>query len=135
MLIIIQLKSFILRDYLMKTIFVVDDKNINLQTADEALSGIYDVFTLVSASAMFDLLNNIKPDLILLDIMMPGIDGFEALKKLKADERYAQIPVIFLTSQKDEDTKIRGFEAGIIDCIIKPFFNSVLLDRVKTHLQ
>ena len=119
----------------MKTIFVVDDKNINLQTADEALSGIYDVFTLVSASAMYDLLNNIKPDLILLDIMMPGIDGFEALKRLKADERYAQIPVIFLTSQKDEDTKIRGFEAGIIDYIIKPFFNSVLLDRVKTHLQ
>ena len=119
----------------MKTIFVVDDQSINLLTAEKTLSGSYKVFTLISASSMFELLNNVTPDLILLDIKMPDIDGFEALRRLKDDKHYAQIPVIFLTSQNDTDTKKFGFEAGIIDYILKPFSGSVLLERIKTHLQ
>ncbi|MCL2184823.1 MAG: response regulator [Treponema sp.] len=119
----------------MKTIFVVDDNTINLMTADNTLSDMYNVFTLACASAMFDLLNNIKPDLILLDIMMPEIDGFEALKRLKADGRYAQIPVIFMTSKNDDETKALGFEMGIIDFISKPFTDSGLHNCLKTHLQ
>ena len=118
----------------MKTIFVVDDNNINLVTADETLSDSYNVFTLASASTMFDLLNDIIPDLILLDIMMPEINGFEALKRLKADERYMRIPVMFLTSKNDINTEARGFEMGIVDFITKPFSKLALLNRIKAYL-
>ena len=119
----------------MKTIFVVDDNIINLVTADETLSDSYKVFTLVSASTMLDLLNEIIPDLILLDIMMPEINGFEALQKLKADERYAKIPVIFLTSKNDTNTESRGLKMGAVDFILKPFSAPLLLNRIKAHLQ
>jgi len=118
----------------MKTIFVVDDNNINLVTADETLSDSYNVFTLASASTMFDLLNDIMPDLILLDIMMPEINGFEALKRLKADARYSHIPVMFLTSKNDANTISRGYEMGVVDLILKPFSSSILLNRINIHL-
>jgi len=71
----------------LKTIFVVDDNNVNLLAADEALSPHYRVFTLPSASSMFEILEDIIPDMILLDILMPEIDGFEALKRLKANNK------------------------------------------------
>jgi putative two-component system response regulator len=118
----------------MKKIFVVDDNNVNLLTAKEALSKYYDVFTMPSAAVMFGLLNKVSPDLILPDIMMPEIDGFEALTKLKADERYASIPVIFLTGKNDTSAEVLGFELGVVDFISKPFSKPVLLNRIKTHL-
>jgi len=118
----------------MKTIFVVDDNTVNLVAADEVLSNSYNVFTLASASTMFDLLDNIMPDLILLDIMMPGIDGFEALKMLKTDNRYSQIPVVFLTSKTDAATKTLGKEMGIKDFISKPFSDTDLHNCIRTHL-
>ncbi|MCL2265527.1 MAG: response regulator [Treponema sp.] len=117
----------------MKTIFVVDDNNIILMTADEILSGSYDVFTFASVTTMFELLNDIKPDLILLDIMMPEINGFSAIKKLKADTRYAQIPVIFLTGKDDADTRAQGLEAGALDIILKPSLGKVLLSCIKKY--
>jgi putative two-component system response regulator len=118
----------------MKTIFVVDDNNVNLLAAKEALSKHYDVFTLASAAAMFELVENVTPDLILLDIMMPEINGFEALKRLKAEARYAFIPVIFLTSKNDAPTEALGFELGAVDFMSKPFSEPVLLNRIKRHL-
>jgi len=118
----------------MKTIFVVDDNTVNLVTADETLSDWYNVITLSSASIMFDFLKKTIPDLILLDIMMPGIDGFEALKRLRVDDRYAGIPVMFLTGKNDASTEALGFEMGVIDFITKPFSGPVLLNRIKTHL-
>jgi len=118
----------------MKTIFVVDDTNINLFDAEEALAEDYNVLTLSSASVMFDVLGNVRPDLILLDILMPDIDGFEALKILKSDNRYADIPVVFLTSKSDVATEARGFKMGAIDFISKPFSKPVLLNRIQSHL-
>jgi len=118
----------------MKTIFVVDDTHVNLITAKNALSEQYNVHTLLSASEMFALLNDVIPDLILLDILMPKINGFETLRQLKADKRYAEIPVIFLTSKKDADTEALGFEMGVVDFISKPFSKPVLLNRIKLHL-
>ena len=118
----------------MKTIFVVDDNNVNLLSAAEALSKYYKIFTLPSALSMFELLEDITPDLILLDIMMPEMDGFEALKILKSSGRYADIPVIFLTSRNDTATESHGFEMGVIDFISKPFSEPVLVNRIKTHL-
>jgi len=118
----------------MKTIFLVDDSDTNLATAEEALEKQYNVMTIPSAKKMFSLLEKITPDLIMLDIEMPEIDGFESIKLLKNNYSYADIPVVFLTSRNDADVEARGFELGAIDFITKPFSAPVLLNRVKTHL-
>jgi len=117
-----------------KTIFVVDDNRTNLIVSEEALSEHYEVITMLSGALVFELLNDVVPDLILLDILMPEMDGFAVLKKLKGDDRYADIPVIFLTSKNDIDTEVLGFEMGVVDFIIKPFSKPVLLNRIKNIL-
>jgi putative two-component system response regulator len=116
-----------------KTIFVVDDGDTNLTLAKEALQG-YRVMTMPSALRMFALLEKVMPDLILLDIKMPEMDGFAALRRLKASSAYADIPVIFLTGMNDVPAEVRGFQLGVVDFITKPFSVPVLLNRVKTHL-
>ena len=118
----------------MKTIFVVDDNNVNLLSAFKALSKYYRVFTLPSASSMFELLEKIRPDLILLDILMPKMDGFEALKLLKSNSQNAGIPVIFLTASDEEATKTEGFRLGAAGFFLKPFSQQILLDSIKPHL-
>ena len=117
-----------------KTIFVVDDSDTNLSTAEEVLEQSYNIMTIPSAARMFTLLEKIQPHLILLDIEMPQMNGFEALKILKESSKYSNIPVIFLTSLSDVASEVRGFELGVIDFIIKPFSAPVLLNRVKMHL-
>ncbi|MDR0315648.1 MAG: response regulator [Treponema sp.] len=117
-----------------KTIFVVDDNDINLSMAKEALKSQYQVMTISSAAKMFSLLGKITPDLILLDIEMPEIDGFEALVRLKSNSVQASIPVIFLTGMTDTAIEARGFQLGVIDFITKPFSVPVLINRIKTHL-
>jgi putative two-component system response regulator len=118
-----------------KTIFVVDDNLTNLSMAREALADLYRVMTMPSAAKMFAMIEKVVPSLILLDIEMPEMDGFEALKQLKASPTNADIPVIFLTSMNDASVEARGFELGVIDFIIKPFSAPVLINRIKTHLQ
>ncbi|MDR2569059.1 MAG: response regulator [Oscillospiraceae bacterium] len=117
-----------------KTIFVVDDSDTNLSMAKDALRDEYRVMTLPSAAKMFSILEKIKPDLILLDIEMPEMDGFEALQQLKATESQMDIPVVFLTSMTDVAVEVRGFQLGVIDFITKPFSTPVLRNRIKTHL-
>ena len=118
----------------METIFVVDDIDVNLVVAEEALSEQYNVITFGSAELMFEALEDIIPSLILLDIMMPEMDGFAALKQLKSNPNYARIPVVFLTGKNDDATKSRGFEMGIADFIIKPFSEQLLLNCVETYM-
>jgi len=118
----------------LKTIFVVDDNDVNLAAADNALSNHYLVYTLPSAKGMFDLLGKIRPDMILLDILMPEIDGFETMKLLKEKIEWEDIPVIFLTGRKDASTESLGLEMGAVDFISKPFSGPVLLNRIKIHL-
>jgi putative two-component system response regulator len=117
-----------------KKIFVVDDNDTNLLTAEEALLDYYDVFTLPSAAGMFELLKRTMPDLILLDIEMPDMNGFEAINLLKTNPDYADIPVIFLTGKKDGSVEEAVFEMGAVDFITKPFFAPVLLKRIKSCL-
>ena len=117
-----------------KTIFVVDDNSTNLAVAEEALEKQYLVITLSSAVKMFTALEKITPDLILLDINMPEISGFEAIKRLKASDQYADVPVIFLTGLTDAETEAAGIELGAVDFIVKPFSAPVLLNRIKNHL-
>jgi len=119
----------------MKTVFVVDDSDTNLSMAEAVLEDNYRVMTMPSADKMFNLLNKIIPDLILLDIEMPDMDGFEALKKLKAETAWMEIPVIFLTGRNNAEVEAHGFELGAVDFITKPFSAPVLLNRLKTHLE
>jgi len=118
----------------MKTIFAVDDSDTNLSIVRQALENHYRIFTMPSAVKMFALLKKITPDLILLDIEMPEMDGSEALQILKANPLYADIPVIFLTSFTDDEIEANGFELGVVDFVTKPFSSHVLLNRIKTHL-
>ncbi|MCL2036004.1 MAG: response regulator [Oscillospiraceae bacterium] len=118
-----------------KIVFIVDDNDVNLITAEEALSEHYRVYTLPSAKAMFDFLEKVTPDLILLDVVMPEMSGIDAMNILKKNERYAGIPVIFLTGRTDPKTETSCLEAGSVDFISKPFSKSVLLNRIKLHLR
>ncbi|MCL1844776.1 MAG: response regulator [Defluviitaleaceae bacterium] len=117
-----------------KTIFVVDDNDTNLSKAEESLEDIYDVMTIPSGARLFAILKKIRPHLILLDIEMPEMDGFQVLELLKSGREYDKIPVIFLTGMRDPEIEVRGFENGVVDFITKPFSTPVLLNRVKLHI-
>jgi len=118
----------------MLTIFVVDDSDVNLVQAKRALENHYHVRTMPSAARMFDLIHKVTPDLILLDIQMPEIDGFEAIKALKAKKDTTDIPVMFLTASTDDAIEAEGLEYGAVDFVSKPFSPAVLLNRISHHL-
>ena len=90
--------------------------------------------TIPSAGKMFSLLEKIRPDLILLDIQMPEMNGFEALEKFKTDKSRADIPVIFLTGTTDTSIEEQSSKLGAVGIITKPFSAPALLDRIKAHI-
>ena len=116
----------------MKTIFVVDDSDTNLAMAEEALEDHFNVMTMPSAAKMFALLEKIKPDLILLDIEMPVMNGFDALRKLKIGSS-ANIPVLFLTGTTSAAIEEQASKLGASGIVTKPFTADALLDRIKPH--
>ncbi|MDR1125302.1 MAG: response regulator [Deltaproteobacteria bacterium] len=116
------------------TIMVVDDSIVNLKFAKTILAEIYDVFTAGSAEKMFDLLQSVSPDLIFLDIDMPKMNGYEAIKILKSSEKTSAIPVIFLTALTDAGSEVDGLSLGAVDYITKPFAPRLLCKRVEIHL-
>ena len=119
----------------LKQILVVDDSTINISAAQAALEADYEVLSVESAQAMFSLLESgPRPDLILLDVLMPEMDGYEAIVKLKANPVTADIPVIFLTSLSDREAEFVGLDYGAVDYIAKPIFPSLLAKRVSNHL-
>jgi putative two-component system response regulator len=113
---------------------IVDDNVTNLKIGKNALPNTYDVFTIPSAAKMFDLMARKKPDLILLDVDMPDMDGFEALKILRSKLETKDIPVIFLTALDHPDHELKGLGLGAIDYITKPFQPALLRKRVEVHL-
>jgi putative two-component system response regulator len=117
-----------------KAILLVDDNATNLTAGKNMLKDAYKVYPVPSAEIMFDLLENVEADLILLDVEMPDMNGFEALKKLKDDKRYADIPVVFLTMKTDEGSELEGLSLGAIDYVTKPFCAPLLLKRISNHL-
>jgi len=117
-----------------KKIIYVDDVNYSLMTVKTRLQDKYEVFPADSVLKMYEYLEQIKPDLILLDVNMPDIDGYEAIKSLKADERYAEIPVMFLTGNSDRENVVKGLSLGAVDYVIKPFSTSKLIESIETHL-
>jgi len=117
-----------------KKIIVVDDNIENLTAIKNTLKEIYEVFPCLSASNMFDLLGHFKPDLILLDVEMPDINGYEAARKLKSNDTSKDIPIIFLTSMNEAESEMTGLNLGAVDYIHKPFAAPLLIRRIKTHL-
>ena len=115
-------------------IMLVDDSLANLLVGKEALAHAYRVITVPSASKMFELLKRYKPDLILLDVNMPDMNGYEAIEILKDHPDTKDIPVIFLTSMSDTIFELQGLDLGAIDYISKPFSARLLKKRVETHI-
>ncbi|MDR3204722.1 MAG: response regulator [Deltaproteobacteria bacterium] len=115
-------------------IMVVDDAMTNLQAAKNALFDVGVILTVPSAQRMFELLETITIDLILLDINMPEINGLEAIKVLKDSPRHRDIPVIILTANADVSSELKCLDLGAVDYIVKPFNPKHLSTRVKLHL-
>jgi len=117
-----------------KKIIAVDDIPENLAAIRNTLKDLYEVYPCPSALKMFELLEHVKPDLIMLDVGMPDMDGYEAIKKLKSDDRFKDVPVIFLSAMSDEKNEMEGLKLGAVDYIHKPFVTPLLLQRIKIHL-
>ncbi|GHV35625.1 two-component system response regulator [Synergistales bacterium] len=117
-----------------KTIVVVDDNLANLKTVKGILSEIYGTFTAPSAERMFALLERTIPDLILLDVEMPEMNGYEAIKLLKENPKTQNIPVIFLTALSGSGNELEGLSLGAVDYIFKPFSPELLLKRIELQL-
>ena len=121
-------------DAKLKKIIMVDDDITNLNVARNALISKYDIFTVPSGKKLFQLLEKLIPDLILLDIEMPEMDGYEVIARLKNSKIFADIPVMFLTAKIDPESEIAGLSMGAIDYITKPFSSPLLLKRIEVHL-
>ncbi|MDR1272777.1 MAG: response regulator [Clostridiales Family XIII bacterium] len=117
-----------------KKILLVDDNLANLTMGKQMLKDDYEVYTMPSAAKLFEFLKHISPNLILLDIEMPEMNGYEAIKILKSDEKYADIPVIFITAKNDEASELEGLRLGAIDYVTKPFSAPLLLKRIENHM-
>ncbi|MBF0099645.1 MAG: hybrid sensor histidine kinase/response regulator [Desulfobacterales bacterium] len=117
-------------------ILLVDDIPENIQVLGKILQNTgYSIAIATNAKETFELLERELPDLILLDVMLPDLDGFEICKKIKENELIKDIPIIFLTAKTELEDKIYGFEVGAVDYITKPFKDIEVISRVRTHVQ
>lgn len=117
------------------TILVVDDQSANLRVVSALLSRQgYAVLTAGDGERALELVRQARPDLVLLDMMMPGMDGFGVLDQIRREQGLRQLPVVFLTAAHDRELLIRAFEAGVVDYITKPFMPEELLARVSAHV-
>jgi sigma-B regulation protein RsbU (phosphoserine phosphatase) len=118
-----------------KTVLLVDDAPANIQVANSILKDLYKIRIATNGAKALELAKATPPpDLILLDVMMPEMDGYEVCQRLKADPDTQGIPVIFLTGQTEVEDETRGFDVGAVDYIHKPFSPAVVKARVQTHL-
>lgn len=118
-----------------KLILIVDDSPFYIDILVETLEDEYTIKVATDGEAALSIIENKTPDLILLDIMMPKIDGFEVCRKLKQKEKTKNIPVIFLTSLTDSTDEGKGLKLGAVDYIIKPFNSDLVKARIKNHLE
>lgn len=119
-----------------QTILIVDDNPTNLEVLFETLTSVgFEVAVASDGESALEQVAYQKPALILLDIMMPGIDGFETCRRLKANPETQDIPVIFTTALSDVENKVEGLALGAVDYITKPFYREEVLARVRIHLK
>lgn len=118
------------------SILVIDDTPANIGVLLEALGeNGYEVLVAESGVSALSQMSHAIPDLILLDVMMPGIDGFETCRRIKEQSEWREIPVLFMTSLDEPEQKVRAFASGAVDYIVKPFFEKEVLARVQAHLE
>ena len=118
-----------------KIILIVDDDRLTLSTAQNLLGEMYKVVAVNSGKQAYKYLSRHTPDLILLDINMPEISGFEVMKALQAEPRWCKIPVIFLTADRSSETEVECFRVGACDFISKPFEPQIMMSRIKSTLE
>jgi putative two-component system response regulator len=117
-----------------RCIFLVDDNPIYLNSGKNVLQDKYTVVTIPSGDKLLLAVNKTRPDLILLDVEMPGMSGYDTIKELKANPQTAEIPVIFLTGKGEPEDEFLGLSLGAVDYIAKPFSPPLLLKRIELHL-
>ena len=115
-------------------IFLVDDNPVNLKIGRTILQDKYTVLTIPSGEKLMLALGKTKPDLILLDVEMPGMNGYDVIKALKANPETTEIPVIFLTGKTDSENERIGRSLGAADYLIKPFSPPLLHEKIALHL-
>lgn len=119
-----------------KKILIVDDQILNLDVLQAVLDDVYDLRFAVSGEIALEFIDSgFCPDMILLDILMPGIDGYDVCRRVKADDATKDIPIIFMTSLDSEEDEAKGLSLGAVDFISKPFKPALLKARIETHLQ
>ncbi|MCP5499988.1 MAG: hybrid sensor histidine kinase/response regulator [Leptospiraceae bacterium] len=130
-----ELKTHLSLDLLNCSIMIVDDRVENLKLLSAHLKKFnFQIYIAKSGEEALSILAEVTPDLILLDIMMPGIDGYEVCKRLKKSETLREIPVIFLTAMNETINEVKGFKLGAVDYITKPINLDVVMMRLITHL-
>ena len=116
-------------------ILIVDDTPANIQILADILKREgYQLSIATNGKQALEVLQKIRPDLVLLDVMMPEMDGFETCRQMKKSAEFHDIPIIFLTSKSDTEDIVKGFEIGAVDYVAKPFNSHELLARINTHL-
>jgi len=117
------------------TILIVDDEKINLDILGGILSPAYNLLIARNGQRAIEIAREHKPDLILLDVLMPGMSGFEVIEKLRESDDTARIPVIFITGLKGAEDEEKGFILGAVDYITKPLHKAIVKARVNTHIR
>lgn len=118
-----------------QTILIVDDESMNFSILSQVLKGMYRVLVAKSGEQALKIVAQDKVDCILLDILMPAMDGYEVLRHLKNTENSKEIPVIFITSKSQHQDEAKGLQLGAVDYIRKPFYLPIVKARVQTHLE
>lgn len=116
-------------------ILVVDDTKTNIEVLEGILSPSYDIYVALNGIKALELVHKVKPDLVLLDVMMPGMDGYETLRRIKAMPESEDLPVIFLTAKSDTQSEKDGLSLGAVDYIAKPFTPELVVFRVQNQLK
>jgi diguanylate cyclase (GGDEF)-like protein len=127
--------GFTVEDEKKYSLLIVDDEKMNLMVLNQILSSEYTVYTAKTGAEALSRAERLTPDLILLDIMLPDMSGFEVIRKLKASPLAAPSPVIFITGLNSVDDEEKGLHMGAVDYITKPFNNTIVKVRVRTHIQ
>jgi CheY-like chemotaxis protein len=118
-----------------ETILIVDDVIANIEILNGVLGDLYDIIFATNGQDAVEIAREQVPDLILLDVVMPGLDGYDVCSILRADEKTKDIPIIFVTAMDQEEDESKGLNAGVVDYITKPIRPSIVKARVHNHLE
>lgn len=116
-------------------IMIVDDDEMNIEILEDILGDAYDLTSAVSGAEALAKFSRFLPDLVLLDIMMPGMDGYEVCRRIRADERYNYVKIILVSGKSETEDRIRGYEAGADDYVTKPYRSEELIAKIQVFLR